>query len=580
MPENAHGSKTKEMTHLESFKRQLVCVFDDNLHTRMWHNIADWTIIGLIIISSLEVFLSTFDGISEQYGPILHFIDVFTTVVFSIEVSLRIWVADMLDPKYAGVKGRLRYCCSFYGVIDILSTYPALAGLFTAIPVTFTKIFRLARLMRIFRYMKSFRILGEAISSKKQELGISFAFLGILTVILSFLLYYAEHGAQPELCENGWQTLVWAFAKYLGDPGKIADFPLVTFWGHFIAAIVGLLGIAIFAVPAGLIGSGFVEVIEEKRHKEEVDGNIERLRHAFRWEKDQHATNLFLVPPFKPMETILTRQYLPENDVVEAVRNSTELHLYNLAKAFDIEDAESDRVVVVACPSNRPYGCCIDRGSKVTIVSTSGYDEPITGWVAYHIAKIGGFNYVSKEIEPNPDNPVSYYNIADETACPNLRSFLDDINAMSSRPGSWVIPMCFCSGPKSRQETVHLCYSPVKHDHGYDNPDRIFEDSATFDTFYNDLSTSLEDKFSLKTDKNDHYVVNKTDNILKHLDCTNGFALRIECREIYFPADRVARIKEIADCMNRSFEPGVEKQIPQEMKKRPAECFGYTGYED
>ena len=100
--------------------------------------------------------------------------------------------------------------------------------------------------------MKSFRILGQAISSKKQELTISFAFLSILTVILSFLLYFAEHDAQPVLCENGWKTLVWAFAKYLGDPAKIGDFPLITFWGRIIAAIVGILGIAIFAVPLAL----------------------------------------------------------------------------------------------------------------------------------------------------------------------------------------------------------------------------------------------------------------------------------------------------------------------------------------
>jgi len=216
---------------LSGFKQQLVCVFDDNLHTKVWHNIADWTIISLIVISSLEVFLSTFESISNGYGDVLHFVDVFTTIVFTVEVSLRIWVADMLDAKYKGFWGRVKYCFSFYGLIDVLSTYPFYLSFFIAIPVSALKVLRVARIFRIFRYMKSFRILGEAISSKKQELSISLAFLSILTIILSFFLYFAEHDAQPELCENGWQTLVWAFAKYLGDPGKIADFPLVTFWG-------------------------------------------------------------------------------------------------------------------------------------------------------------------------------------------------------------------------------------------------------------------------------------------------------------------------------------------------------------
>ena len=207
------------------------------------------------------MFLSTYENVVEKYGHILKIIDWFTTIFFTIEVSLRIWAADLQDEKYKGFKGRLRYCFTFYGLIDILSTYPFYLHFFMPMPYVALKILRVFRLLRIFRYMQSFRILGDAISSKKQELTVSMAFLSILTVILSFLLYFAEHAAQPELCENGWKTMVWAFAKYLGDPGKIADFPMVTVWGNIIAIIVGVLGIAIFAVTAGLISSGFIEVI-------------------------------------------------------------------------------------------------------------------------------------------------------------------------------------------------------------------------------------------------------------------------------------------------------------------------------
>ena len=249
----------------QRIKKELARVFDDNLRTRQWQNVVDYIIIGLIVISTIEVFLSTYENIVEKYGHILKFIDWFTTIFFTIEVTLRIWTADLQDARFKGFKGRLRYCFTFYGLIDILSTYSFYLHFFMPMPYAALKILRVFRLLRIFRYMKSFRILGDAISSKKQELTVSLAFLSILTVILSFLLYFAEHAAQPELCENGWKTMVWAFAKYLGDPGKIADFPMVTFWGNLIALIVGVLGIAIFAVPAGLISSGFIEVMDERR---------------------------------------------------------------------------------------------------------------------------------------------------------------------------------------------------------------------------------------------------------------------------------------------------------------------------
>lgn len=566
------------MTKIEKFKQELNCVFDDDLHTKQWHNIADWIIISLIILSSVEVFLSTFESITEQIGSVLKFIDYFTITFFTIEVSLRIWCADLLSPKYKGFMGRVRYCFSFYGLIDIISTYPFYLSLFVKIPTAALKIFRVARLLRIFRYMKSFKILEEAISSKKHELGISIAFLGIVTVILSFLLYYAEHDAQPELCENGWQTLVWAFAKYLGDPGKIADFPLVTFWGHFIAALVGILGIAIFAVPAGLIGSGFVEILDEKKHQKNIRENTERIRHSFRWDKDQQYTNLFYVPPFQPIDYMLVRQYLTQEEVVDVARESDIFHLYNTAKAYNTEDQVADRVVVVCTPEfNRSYGVCIDRGSKVTIVSTSSYTEPLTGWFAYHLAKIGGFNYISKEKEVDIDNPVSFYNITDPNANEDLVEYLADINALSASENSWVIPVCFATGPKTREHSVHFCYSPERHDNGYDNPGIILEDTQTFDACAKEMKDVMEAKFSLKTDCNEYYMASKN-NVAHYINCKNCFAFRLEGKDFYFPANKVAKIKVIADIFNKHLEPGVAKQLPPEMVERPKNCYGFSDY--
>ena len=121
------------MTGIEKFKQQLANVFDSDLRTKQWENYVDYTIIGLIIISTLSVFISTLN-ISIQCERVLHIIDIITVVAFTVEVSLRIWVADELDPKYKGFWGRLRYCCSFYGLIDILSTYTFYITFFLPLP--------------------------------------------------------------------------------------------------------------------------------------------------------------------------------------------------------------------------------------------------------------------------------------------------------------------------------------------------------------------------------------------------------------------------------------------------------------
>lgn len=95
---------------------------------------------------------------------------------------------------------------------------------------------------------------------------------------------------------------------------------------------------------------------------------------------------------------------------------------------------------------NRDYGCCIDRNSQITIVSTSSFTEAATGHFAYYLAKIGGFNFVSKEVEVNPDSPVTYYNISSIDACPNLNSFLTDIKSLAPDKDSWVIFILSASG--------------------------------------------------------------------------------------------------------------------------------------
>ena len=98
----------KKLSRVEKFRHELNRVFDDNLHTKQWHNYLDYAIIGLILLSTVEVFLSTYDGIVEKYGRLLHFVDYFTAIFFTVEVTLRIWCADLLDPKYKGFWGRIR----------------------------------------------------------------------------------------------------------------------------------------------------------------------------------------------------------------------------------------------------------------------------------------------------------------------------------------------------------------------------------------------------------------------------------------------------------------------------------------
>ena len=110
---------------------------------------------------------------------------------------------------------------------------------------------------------------------------VSLQFLVIITLMLSFVLFFYENNAQPEVYDNGLRSVVWAFAQYIGDPGGFADTPPITFAGRMIACVIGLLGIAIFAVPAGLVGAGFSEAMENEKKDNEIAKNTKKLHLAF-----------------------------------------------------------------------------------------------------------------------------------------------------------------------------------------------------------------------------------------------------------------------------------------------------------
>ena len=566
-------------TKIKKFRQELNRVFDDNLRTKQWQNYVDYAIIGLIVLSTVEVFLSTYDGIVEKYGKWLHFVDWFTTIFFTIEVSLRIWCADLLDPKYKGFWGRVKYCFSFYGLIDILSTYPFYLNFFVKIPYAALKALRIARLLRIFRYMKAFSILSRAIKAKKQEMIVSLQFLTIVTLILSFILFFVEHEVQPDVYNNGWRSVVWAFAQYIGDPGGFANTPPISLVGRLIACAIGILGIAIFAVPAGLIGSAFTEVMAADKEQEQINEHIHKITRMFKFQKDQQHTNLFFVPRYWALDTILTRKFISHEDIIKAVEQSDNFHLCNLANSVNAQDKPENKVVVLNYKKNTPYGCCIDRGSNVTIVFTSGFTEPMTGWFAYHIAKLGGFNYVSKEVESDPDNPTTYYNIHDESACPNLRMFLDDINRLSSRPNSWVIPILESCGLRTRPEQLHFCYNTTKGDSSYDDPCARIKDYATFEKLYDTLEDYMSKTYNLTCDRNKWYGVQKDKNIAYHLAADNVFTLRVEAWLWIFDANFLEFTKAIADNFRTILEPGKEYHLPPEMVNRPlGHDFGMGDY--
>ena len=558
------------MNRVDKFKNGLARVFDDNLHTKQWHNYVDYAIIALIIISTLQVFVSTFD-VSKQFEHVLRWIDLITIITFTIEVTLRIWVADKLDPKYKGVWGRIRYIFSFYGFIDVVSTYPFYLTFWLPIPYSLLKVFRVARLFRVFRYMRSFKLLAKAFQSKKEELWVSVQFLTIVTVILSFVLFFYEHQVQPEVYDNGIVSVVWAFAQYIGDPGGFAETPPITMVGRLIACIIGVLGIAIFAVPAGLIGAGFTEAMADDKKERVIAENRERLQSAFERKLDR-PTGFQVVPQHLSICDIQARVGLKGDDIFDVVQASDNFRLINLAVTQTIDEHPQDKLAVENFIVNRPYGCCIDRGSKITIVSPSSLADPCIGNFSYYLALIGGFNYISREIgELRPYR--SYYSFADRyNHEENLPLYMEDLERLTAREGSWTLTPLVASGANepAYPTIFHFSAGGAKGNENFDGDNLIIKDMLAYRSFYEDVTKILEKDFNMTSDHQRYHNVTTPNLFARKFEegkgAENNIILRIAWSACLWDSRRIAIAKTIADALNRHFEKDFIKEYSSDLK--------------
>lgn len=560
------------MTKIEKFKKRLALVFDSDLRTKQWENYVDYLIIGLIIISTLSVFISTFN-VSPFCERVLQIIDVITVIAFTIEVTLRIWAADEIDERYKGFCGRVKYCFTFYGIIDIISTYSFYISLVIPLPYTMLKSLRVLRLLRVFRYMRSFRLLQQALSSKAKEMFISLQFLAIVTLMLSFVLFFNEHQAQPDVYNNGFKSVVWAFAQYIGDPGGFADTPPITLTGRIIACIIGMLGIALFAVPAGLIGAGFSEAMGKELHKDVTAKNIAKLQAVFERKPDR-PTGFLVVPQHVSICDIQARMGMKTDDIFDAVENAGNFRLINLAVTQTIDSHPQDKLAVENFIVNRPYGCCIDRGSKVTIVSPSSLVDPCIGNISYYLALIGGFNYISREI--GVLRPYkSYYSFEDRyNQEENLPLYMEDLEKLTSREGSWTLTTLVASGAlePSYPTIFHFNIGGAKGDESFEGENLLVKDLATYKAFYDDVTVELEEKFSMTSD-HQRYHTGALKGIFARKykpgeGSENNIVLRIAWSACLWDSRRIAIAKTLADAVNRHLEGDVAKELSPDLSSK------------
>lgn len=224
-------------------------------------------IVTLILLNILAMVLESVQQIHAAAPRWFLLFEDFSVAVFSVEYALRVW-SCVEDPQYARpVLGRIRFALTPLALVDLSAVLPFYLSLRADLRVM--RIFRMVRVMRVMRvaklgrYSESLQMLLRVVQSRWEQLLSSVLILLILAVVSATLMFYAEHEAQPKTFSSIPAAMWWAVAT-LTTIGYGDVYP-ITVTGKLMASVIAVLGIGMFALPTGILGSGFVEELDQHK---------------------------------------------------------------------------------------------------------------------------------------------------------------------------------------------------------------------------------------------------------------------------------------------------------------------------
>ena len=230
-------------------------------------NWVHYIVLFFILISILAVIASSFEERS-RYRLSLFGITYISSFVFLLEYSARILSAPALHPTKSAIKARLLYTLSFYGFVDFVAILPCvLTYIYWNTEVVHIIILPyIFIIFKLIRHSRSFRLIGKALYSVREELATAYTASFITICFSAILMYYIERNAQPDVFENIGDGIWWAIITF-ATVGYGDIYP-ITPLGKLLGCIICLVGVAMVAIPTGIISSSFMSMIQKKERQQ------------------------------------------------------------------------------------------------------------------------------------------------------------------------------------------------------------------------------------------------------------------------------------------------------------------------
>ena len=255
----------QELNVDRSFRAKLFALLVPTGHSGRLHAYLDNFIVFWVALSIFCVIFESVESIRALFVVEFHVIDVMAFTIFTIEYIARVYTAPE-NPNYKHLHmPHWAHIRSGSAIIDLLAILPFVLEALVSqhIDLRFLRVFRLIRMLKLTRYTSALETLYKVVQREWQVIFASVFVMILLVVLTASLGFLLEHEAQPDKFENIPQSIYWAIIT-LASVGY-GDISPITPLGRLLTVVVALIGIGIFAIPAGLLASAFTDQLRIDR---------------------------------------------------------------------------------------------------------------------------------------------------------------------------------------------------------------------------------------------------------------------------------------------------------------------------
>jgi len=231
--------------------------------TSIGHRLVTAVLMSVVVGSVACAVLETLARLASA-AALFRAVEAAALTVLAVEYLLRLWSAPEGDPLGAARpwRARLRYATSFTGVIDLVAILPAVLPLTIPIHEDWLRALRVLRLLKLARYAPALPLFAAVLKNERRPLLATLFVVVVLLVLESTIIYTLEREAQPQTFASIPDSMWWAIVT-IATVGYGDVYP-ITPAGKVFGSVAMILGIAVFAVPAGILATGFATEIRKR----------------------------------------------------------------------------------------------------------------------------------------------------------------------------------------------------------------------------------------------------------------------------------------------------------------------------